>query len=249
MPDPELSASTPLPPALGPSPVVDDSFEAYPLTRNEYITALVHYYRGERSRADAWRARLDPTTNWAVATTGAMLSFSFSSPTHSHVALLLANVLVMIFLGFEARRFRYFDVWRARVRMIEENFFIPIIRRNLVSPRSDWRESMARDLDHPTFKITVLEAVAIRLRYNYIWILFAISLSWFAKLSVHPSEARSFAQVVERMAIGPVGGPAVLLVYLLFAGTLVWLLLWGRRKGVHGDEVHGLEKEMDHWKT
>ncbi len=38
-------------------------FEAYPLTRSEYIAALVHFYRGERSRADAWRAR-DGNTLW-----------------------------------------------------------------------------------------------------------------------------------------------------------------------------------------
>jgi uncharacterized membrane protein len=226
-----------------------ESFEQTPLTRNEYITALVHYYRGERSRADAWRARLDPTTNWAVATTGAMLSFAFSSPEHSHVALLLANFLVLIFLGFEARRFRYFDVWRARVRMIEENFFMPIIRRNLVSPRSDWRESMARDLDHPTFKISVLEAAAIRLRFNYIWIFIAISLAWLAKIAVHPGPARGFVQVVERMGIGPVSGWAVLLAWLAFWVVAVWLSVWGGSRGRHGDEVHGLEKEIDHWKT
>src|SRR5262249_13702046 len=146
------------------------AFEDYPLTRIEYITALTHFYRGERSRADAWRSRLDPTTNWAVVTTGGMLSFAFSSPEHSHVMLLLANLLVTVFLGFEARRFRYFDVWRARVRMLEENFFIPIIRRNLISPRAGWAEWVAQDLDQPTFKITFLHAIALRLRYNYIWI-------------------------------------------------------------------------------
>ena len=71
----------------------ETSFEGYPLTRTEYITAMVHFYRGERSRADAWRNRLDPTTNWAVVTTAGMLSFTFGDPYHSHVPLLLANVL------------------------------------------------------------------------------------------------------------------------------------------------------------
>ncbi len=230
-------------------PELDRSFEQVPLTRNEYITAIVHYYRGERSRADAWRARLDPTTNWAVATTGAMLSFAFSSPEHSHVALLLAFFLVSIFLGFEARRFRYFDVWRARVRMIEENFFIPIIRRKLESPRHDWRESMARDLDHPTFKISTLEAVAIRLRFNYIWIFLAILVSWLAKLSVHPTKATATGEMVERMAVGPLPGWLVLVIVSAFWLGLSGLALWGRGRGRGGDEVHGLEKEMDHWKT
>jgi uncharacterized membrane protein len=65
--------SEPQSPAAAPTP-----FEDYPLTRIEYITALTHFYRGERGRADAWRVRLDPTTNWAVVTTGGMLSFAFS---------------------------------------------------------------------------------------------------------------------------------------------------------------------------
>ena len=77
-----------------PQPPSPTAFEDYPLTRSEYIAALVHFYRGELSRADHWRARLDPTTNWAIVTTGAMLSIAFSSQEHSHVTLLLALILV-----------------------------------------------------------------------------------------------------------------------------------------------------------
>lgn len=225
------------------------AFEDYPLTRTEYINAIVHFYRGERSRADAWRARLDPTTNWAVVTTGGMLSFAFSGPEHSHVALLLANILVAVFLGFEARRFRYFDVWRSRVRMLEENFFIPIIRRNLVSPRSDWRESVALDLDQPKFKITFLEAVGLRLRFNYVWIFLAILVSWIAKVALHePVPGVRGAGFVGRMAAGPVPGAVVLLFVATFYGAAAGLAIWagGRRGG--SDEVRGLEKAIDHWK-
>jgi len=117
-------------------------------------------------RASVWRGRLDTTTNWALVTSGGMLSFAFSAPDHSHVTLLLANFLALMFLTYEARRFRYFDVWRSRVRMLEENFFLPIIRRNLVSPRSDWREWVAEDLDQPKFKISLLEAIGMRLQRN-----------------------------------------------------------------------------------
>ncbi|MGH7540038.1 MAG: DUF2270 domain-containing protein, partial [Gemmatimonadota bacterium] len=151
----------PRPPASEESTLRRDSygeFEDYPLTRTEYISAMVHFYRGEPSHSDAWRARLDPTTNWAVVTAGAMLSFSFNGPEHSHVTLLLALVVITIFLGFEARRFRYFDAWRARVRLFEENFWIPMFRRNLVSPKAQWREAMARDLDQPTFKLPFPES-------------------------------------------------------------------------------------------
>jgi len=210
---------------------------------------MVHFYRGELAHSDAWRARLDPTTNWAVVTAGAMVSFSFNSPDHTHVTLLLAIVVVSIFLGFEARRFRYFDAWRVRVRMFEENFWIPMFRRNLVSPRTEWREAMARDLDRPTFKLGLLDAVGVRLRYNYLWIYGVLLLAWLAKLSIHPTAASSFGQVVERMAVGPLGGPLVLAAVGLWFAAGVWLALrdGGDRRAM--DEVSGTETSIEAWKT
>lgn len=225
------------------------AFEDYPLTRAEYIGAMAHFYRGELSRADAWRARLDPTTNWAVVTAGGMLSIAFAGPDHSHVTLLLAMILVTVFLGFEARRYRYFDVWRSRVRMLEENFFLPIIKRSLISPREDWRALVAADLDHPTFKITFFESVGIRLRYNYLWIYLAILLAWLAKLHLDPTPAREVADLLGRMGIGPIPGGMVLVIVLAAYGWAIWLAVRaGERRG-SVDEVHGLAGELEHWKT
>ena len=48
------------------------------LAQAEFNTALVHFYRGEIQRSNVWRGRLDATTNWAVITAGATLSFVFS---------------------------------------------------------------------------------------------------------------------------------------------------------------------------
>src|SRR5262245_39201265 len=47
----------------------------------EFNTAMIHFYRGEVQRSNTWRNRLDTTTNWAVITAGATLSFVFSSPS------------------------------------------------------------------------------------------------------------------------------------------------------------------------
>ncbi len=116
-------------------------FEDYPLSRQEYISVMVHFYRGEVHRSTSWRQRLDATTNWSVLTTAAMLSFTFASPDlENHVILLLSNLVVLSYLTIEARRFRYFEVYRARVRMLEENFLIPVITRQLESPMGSWRE-------------------------------------------------------------------------------------------------------------
>lgn len=224
------------------------AFEDYPLTRMEYITALVHFYRAEMSRSISWRARLDTTTNWAVLTMGGMLSFAFSDANHSHVTLLLANLLVVIFMAFEARRFRYFDVWRSRLRMLEENFFIPIFRRNLISPRHEWREFIAGDLDEPKFKITVLYALGVRLRKNYSWMFLVILVAWLLKLTLHPVAATQVGEFLKRMAVGPLAWPVVAGLALAFYATLIGILYESGRQRGSGDEVQGIEAAMDHWK-
>ena len=227
----------------------DIAFEDFPLTRQEYINSMIHFYRGEIGRADAWRARLDPTTNWAVVTAGGMLSIAFAGPSHSHVTLLLANVLICVFLGFEARRFRYFDVWRSRVRMLEENFFIPILRRNLVSPRgAAWREFVAEDLDHPTFKISFLDAIGVRLRYNYVWIFLAVLLAWAAKIHLHPFPVDSPGELLARMEVGPLPGPGVLAGVAAFYAVAIGLAIRGDRRHGASDEVKGVELEVARWK-
>jgi uncharacterized membrane protein len=161
-------------------------FEDYPLTRLEYISVMVHFYRGEIARSTAWRSRLDATTNWAVLTTAGILSLAFSAPEQPHIVLLLSNLILLAYLGIEARRFRYFVVYRSRVRMMEENFLIPILTRQLESPTSQWRELLAMDLDLPKYKTTKVDALAFRLRRNYIWIFFVVLCAWFVKLSIHP---------------------------------------------------------------
>src|SRR5262245_23146106 len=48
------------------------------MSPSEFNTAMIHFYRGEVQRSNTWRNRLDTTTNWAVITAGATLSFVFS---------------------------------------------------------------------------------------------------------------------------------------------------------------------------
>ena len=82
---------------------------AQKLAPAEFNTAMVHFYRGEIQRSNIWRNRLDTTTNWAVITAGATLSFVFSSPQNPHFAIPINTLLVSIFLFREARRYRYYE--------------------------------------------------------------------------------------------------------------------------------------------
>src|SRR3712207_2599123 len=80
----------------------------------EFNTAMVHFYRGEVQRSNTWRNRLDTTTNWAVITAGATLSFAFSSTAHPHFLIPLNSLLLAFFLFFEARLYRYSEIWSRR---------------------------------------------------------------------------------------------------------------------------------------
>src|SRR5438034_6930599 len=76
--------------------------------------AIAHLYRGEVYRSTIWRTRLDNTTNWSIVTLGIALSTTFSSPDASPLPLLLVGLLLAVFLGMEARRYRYLIVWISR---------------------------------------------------------------------------------------------------------------------------------------
>jgi len=92
------------------------------------LTMLAHLYRGEMYRSKVWRTRLDATNNWAVVTTGIALSVAFSNAENSPLPLVLVALLDLVFLAIEARRYRYFDIWRTRVRLMEVSMYDPLLR-------------------------------------------------------------------------------------------------------------------------
>ncbi|MGI8812895.1 MAG: DUF2270 domain-containing protein [Pyrinomonadaceae bacterium] len=153
----------------------------------EFNTAMVHFYRGEVQRSNVWRTRLDATTNWAVITGGATLSFVFSSPDNPHFAIPINSILVSIFLFMEARRYRYYEVWANRVRVLETGYFAPMLSHKTIPPDTDWAEHISADLISPRFTISEWEAVGRRLRANYLWIFILLALSWTLKIYIHPS--------------------------------------------------------------
>ena len=213
-----------------------EGFEGYPLTRLEYINVLVHFYRGEVQRSTVWRERLDATTNWAVLTTAGMLSLFLSDKHQDHMILLLSNLIILCYLLIEARRFRYFEIYRARVRMLEENFLIPVLTRKLRSPMKGWRELVAGDLDMPKFKTSMIEAVGFRLRRNYIYIFLIVLGGWVVKLLFQPTPARSLGEVWMR-----VRGDWAPVWVVLGAGFVFYLALAGMM--CCGGQIHAGEPE------
>lgn len=182
----------------------------------EFNTAMVHFYRGEVQRSNVWRTRLDTTTNWAVITAGATLSFVFSSPDNPHFAIPINTILVSIFLFMEARRYRYYEVWANRVRVLETGYFAPMLSHQTMIPDKEWAEHISADLLAPHFTISEWEAVGRRLRSNYLWIFVLLALSWGLKVYLHPFPATNFETFISRAQVGLIPGWSVITAGLIF---------------------------------
>jgi uncharacterized membrane protein len=182
------------------------------------IGALAHLYRGEVYRSTVWRTRLDSSTNWAVVTTGIALSATYSNSEASPLPMVLVGLLVSVFLVFEARRYRYFNVWRARARLLETDFYAPMIRREQIRLDTGWRELLANDYVHPHYHIDFARAIGRRLRRTYAWIFAIQAIAYYGKLAIHPVPLTSLGQLWERAAIGPIAGGWVVAAGILFHG-------------------------------
>jgi uncharacterized membrane protein len=156
---------------------------------NAYVTAMAHFYRGEIGRIMQWRARLDNTTNWAITTTSTIFTVAFSIPTVPHIIFLFNIAIVSIMLWIESRRYRFYDAFRARVRMIEAHFLVPIVMQRTNILQGDWRKLLCEDLLIPSFKISAFEAIGRRLKRNYVFIFIVILIAWITKIFLHADPA------------------------------------------------------------
>jgi uncharacterized membrane protein len=203
------------------------TYRGYQLRASEFTTAMVHLFRAEVTRANVWRQRLDATTNWAVVTTGASISLTFTESGISHIVMILNLLLVTLFLLIEARRYRYYELWSSRVRMMETDFFAAMLVPPF-HPSPDWAETLAENLLLPHFPVSNLEALGRRLRRNYLWIYVVVGFAWLAKLWLFPEMAASVAEMIARARVGPFSGELVLsgslvlyaLVFILALGTV-----------------------------
>jgi uncharacterized membrane protein len=201
----------------GPEPVW--TFRGYQMRPAEFNTAMVHYYRAEIQRSNVWRQRLDNTTNWAVVAAGAALSFTLSDPTHHYGVIILDTLLVTLFLWIEARRYRYYELWSYRTRLMETDFFAAMLVPPF-APHPEWAESLADNLLSPEFPISMWEAFGRRFRRNYMWIFMVLGLAWLLKSFIHPTPAMSVPEFMERLALGPIPGWIMLAAGLVYNGAI-----------------------------
>ena len=214
------------------------------LTSSELVNTMSHFHRAEIARMAGWRDRLDRTTNWAITVAAAMLSISLSTPTSHHGVLLFAMLLILLLLWIEARRYRFFDVYRARVRQFERYYFAQIF-----SPQpdfaSDWLLIFGEGLRAPKFLISQWAAFARRLRRNYIYMFLILLLAWVLKITtpslqtegVRADLVSSLREAVANASLGPLPGVLIVTGVAIFYAGLASIAFFTRSKD--GELSHG----------
>jgi uncharacterized membrane protein len=224
--------------------LIKPAWPGFPSTSTEFITLIAHYYRAEIARMAGWRDRIDRTSNWAITVVGAMLSISLSTPTAHHGVILLAMVLVLLLLVIESRRYRFFDVYRARVRRLERHYYAQVFSPT-AEVESDWMGILGNDLRQPLFLISLGHAISRRLRRNYFWMFLILLLAWLLKISLHnlkPDGGQaefvySLSEGLRNASVGALPGWIVIMTVLSFYCWVLYATL--RRYKEEGELAYG----------
>lgn len=196
-----------------------------------YVNAMIHFYRGELGRIMIWRQRLDVTTTWAITSTTSIITVAFSFPNVPHIVFFFNLAFVWMLLWIEARRYRFYDAFRGRVRMLESHFLVPMISQSQQLLDGEWRRLVCEDLILPSFKITAIEAVARRLKRNYVFIFAIILVAWTLKVFIHAkSPIDSLEHFYNALAVYALPAWIACVVYLATVFIVGFLVIYVSRR-------------------
>src|SRR2546428_5649085 len=180
-----------------------------------YVNAMSHFYRGELGRIMVWRQRLDITTNWAIPSSTAIITIAFANAGVPHIIFFFNLGIVGVMLWIEARRYRFYDAFRARIRMLEAHFLVPMVMENRDLLQGEWKKLVCEDLILPCFKISKLEAIGRRLKRNYVFIFILILVAWVTKIFLHaPMSMDSVPAFYRALRVGHIPSRLVAFVFL-----------------------------------
>ncbi len=201
-------------------------------------SAMAHLYRGEIHRMKLWRERLDRTSNWAVTLIAAILTYAFSSANRPHYVILVGVVMVTVFLVIEARRYRGYDMWRSRVRILQRNVFAYSLDPSQGIEDPDWRPRLSRDYREPRTKISYEEAIAHRLRRVYLPLFTVLLGAWLFRILVTPESGGTWP---ESAAVGALPGTLTMglvgAFYLVLVGITFRPRVWQATGELRRSEV------------
>lgn len=199
---------------------------------SDFVTAIAHFYRAEVERVVTWRTRFDAPSYWAVTVLAGLLAWSFSGFETPHYLLPIGTVTMVLFELIEAHRYRTYDIWRSRVRLIQENFFANAFDPETDLENEEWRRVLGDDLRRPTLKISFWEALARRLKRIYLALLLVLLAGWLFRITVFDPEPSWLAAA----GIASIPGSLVVGAVALFYG-LVFVVVNSRPSAVQGSST------------
>lgn len=195
-------------------------------------SSMAHLYRGEIHRMKFWRERLDRTSNWAVIVMSGVLTWGFSGRNRPHYILLLGLAALTAFLLMEAQRYRGYDLWRGRVRILQKNVFAYGLDPSAGLEDPKWRTKLSQDYRTPVIKITTEEAIAHRLRRIYLF-LFTVTIgAWVIRVTAFTSTSWPATA-----SIGPIPGLLTTILIIAFYLSAVIIAIRPRTWRAE-DELH-----------
>jgi uncharacterized membrane protein len=169
-----------------------------------------------------WRQRLDVTTTWAITSTTSIITVAFSFPSVPHIVFFFNLAFVWVLLWIEARRYRFYDAFRGRVRLLETHFLVPMVSQSSRLLDGEWRRMICEDLIIPSFKIGKIEAVGRRMKRNYVFIFAIILVAWTLKVFVHANQPiDSVSAFYQALSVHSLPAWVACLIYV---GTLITVI-------------------------
>jgi len=162
------------------------------------------------------------TTNWAITSSTAIITIAFSTRGVPHIIFFFNLAIVAVLLWIEARRYRFYDAFRARVRMLEAHFLVPMVMENRELLQGEWKKLVCEDLILPCFKITKLEAIGRRMKRNYMFIFILILIAWLTKIFLHATAPIN--DVVSFYRALRIGHIPSFFVAMVFVGTFITVI-------------------------
>ena len=123
---------------------------------------------------------------WAITSSTAIITIAFSNAAVPHIIFFFTLAIVWVMLWIEARRYRFYDAFRARVRMLEAHFLVPMVMENRDLLQGEWKKLVCERSILPCFKISRLRSCRtstekkLRLRYHS-----RIMVAWVTKIFIH----------------------------------------------------------------
>ena len=175
-----------------------------PLSKDSqsFHTVISHLYRGEMHRMTVWRIRLDTTTHWAILLSTGLVTVALGGASLPHYFMLLGLSLNAIFIVFEGRRYQHLHHSKWRIGLLEHNYFARLLCPKQSCLEETWRLQLARDLQMPHYTMSLLMATRLRLRRNYLVLIYFITAIWITKLFIHPQAPQSLLEFYGRLAVG-----------------------------------------------